>query len=148
VKSENSLSLKQDSRLSDTKGELLRFIPVGVGSVCVDFLVYFLSLALGAGTIPAKAFSTIVATFFSFFGNRHFAFKKSTKGRKGIIVFLIIYSATLLINVATNQFMLYLLNLEISGRYVIAFCVATAIAASINFIGMKMLVFTELRKTM
>lgn len=127
--------------LHDSKRTFLRFLLVGSTSVALDFIVYVFALNLGLSSLNAKAISTVVATVFSFFGNRYFAFQKSTHGPIGVIFFIFIYGITLLINVGSNELMLAMLDNSVVGRYVIAFLVATGIAAICNFLGMKFFVF-------
>ena len=74
--------------------------------------------------------------------NKSFTFNKSKSGLIRFFIFIILYFSTLLINVASNEFVL-----DLTGRgkssFIIAFIAATFLSATLNFIGMKYVVFNS-----
>ena len=58
------------------------------------------------------------------------------------MIFFFLYVTTLLINVAINTLALAVLDTML-GSVQLAFLIATAVSATMNFIGMKLLVFKK-----
>jgi len=120
--------------------EIRYFLVVGILTVLIDYLVYFLSRKLIVSTPQAKAFGFISGTTFAFLANRNITFRNHDNVWRHLYKFLILYSGTLFINVIINN---YLLNLFIDFHYKVqlSFLIATSTSAIINFIGMKYFVF-------
>lgn len=120
--------------------ELFRFASVGVFAVATDFIVYFLLVFLNLPTTLSKALSYICGNIISFTGNRTFVFK-ATKNHllKQIAPFILLYGSTLIINNVVNQWLL-----NIYGIKLLAWFIATGVAVSINFLGLKFVVFKKL----
>jgi putative flippase GtrA len=55
-------------------------------------------------------------------------------------VFTLLYLSTLIVNVVSNEIVLKLTS-QINGSLMIAFLIATSLSATLNFIGMKYIVF-------
>ena len=121
--------------------QAVRFGVVGVGSTVVDFLVYCSLLFFGAPTAPGKLFGAISGIFFSYLGNRFFAFKGAPKFKGQIFGFSALYGFTLVANVTVNEVVLSLLGEGFKLRIAIAFVAATGVAATLNFMGLKFFVF-------
>jgi putative flippase GtrA len=122
--------------------ELARFLVVGFTTVAIDYLVYRLPAGFGITPAPAKAAGFIAGTIFAYFANRLWTFGgQGTRPAPGSVLrFVALYAATLLCNVAVND----LLLMSFRGYPYIfqgAFVVATAVSASLNFLGMKFFVF-------
>lgn len=119
--------------------QLSRFLLVGATTVLVDFFAYSTLLAVSVPVDPAKAAGFLTGTLFAWFANRLWTF--SAAGGIGRFVrFLALYGATLTLNVLVNG----AIHAALDGGEVAvatAFLVATAISASVNFAGMKYLVF-------
>ena len=124
--------------------ELSVFIIVGILTVTIDFIVYtsFLKLEL-LNLNNSKAIGFISGTIFSYLANRYWTFnyKGNILNLKVILRFIIVYSISLLVNVKLNEFILLKTDL-----LSLAFLFATGTSASINFVGMKLIVFNNFRK--
>jgi len=128
-------------RLLDT--EIGRFLLIGSTTVLIDLLIYSAMLWLLNGeSASAKGIGFLGGTIFAYFANRSYTFQSSRRGVDGFILFGGLYVATLLLNVFANEGVL-----NSWGRselvYVVAFLVATLLSASLNFLGMKYLIFAE-----
>lgn len=72
-------------------GEKIRFAIVGGANTALDFILLFLFTAIGFDRIVANYFSTTIALVFSFFANKQFTFKNTSKNaKKQFTLFLII----------------------------------------------------------
>lgn len=121
--------------------ELTIFLIVGVLTVLVDYLSY--RGIAGSGlleTSPAKVTGFLAGTVFTYFANRRWTFGARTHAAGSARRFAVLYTLTLLVNVSVNAIMLKVLS---SQLYAVqgAFVIATGLSATINFIGMKHLVF-------
>ena len=124
------------------RGQLARFLLVGLTTVAIDYLSYRLLLALAAGHALAKTVSFVMGTVFAYFANRAWTFGEtgSRAAPASALRFASLYGATLLCNVAANGLLLS----AFAGhpRVVqLAFVIATALSATLNFLGMKFYVF-------
>lgn len=122
--------------------EIIRFLVVGFTTVAIDYLSYRLLIPLGVGYALAKATSFIIGTLFAYFANRFWTFggQESHPAPGSVLRFGVLYATTLLCNVAANSVLLAIFTgyaLAIQG----AFVAATAISATLNFLGMKYFVF-------
>lgn len=122
--------------------EMLRFLVVGFTTVAIDYLTYHLLVAIGTNYAPAKATSFIVGTVFAYFANRFWTFGGggASPAPGSVLRFGGLYATTLICNVGVNQFLLYAFEgvpFVLQG----AFVVATGVSATLNFLGMKFLVF-------
>lgn len=123
------------------KYELPRFIIVGLLTVGIDWLVYseaVISKWLHYDT--AKAMGFLMGTFFAYVANHHWTFKKQHHTPETIYRFIVLYALTLGVNVGVNALALHALTF-VSGAITISFLLATGTSASLNFIGMKYIVF-------
>jgi len=121
--------------------EIKKFLLVGGITVLIDFLAYSLLLILNVDLTVAKAISFLTGTIFSYFANRKWTFSYSGSHGK-FYLFIIVYSINLLVNVSSNDFVIWLLGSS-SIIVLFAFIIATGISAILNFIGMKYLVFRD-----
>jgi putative flippase GtrA len=122
-----------------TSVQLRRFLIVGSTTVLVDFATYTLCLALGLPIDPAKGLGFVAGTFFAYLANRFWTFDAAgTQGR--FWHFLALYLTTLVINVGVNAAVVALVGVSTPGLG-FAFVVATGVSASLNFVGMKFIVF-------
>jgi putative flippase GtrA len=127
--------------VEQTAGEGLRFIPVGVAAVAIDYVVYISLVKLGLDHSLAKAVSFLSGALAAFLGNRYFTFARGA-GVRGMLAFAALYVATLGLNVAVNAGVLALLP-QTAWRVSAAFLAATGTSAISNFVGMKFAVFTR-----
>ena len=131
------LSYKISMRFSK---EIRYFLIIGILTVLIDYLVYFLSRKFIINTSQAKAFGFISGTVFAFLANRNITFKNHSNICGHLYKFLILYSVTLFINITINNNLLNWLT-DFHFKIQVSFLVATTTSAIINFIGMKYFVF-------
>jgi len=121
--------------------DISRFILVGSITVLIDFLIYFLLLLLNIDIALSKGIGFSIGALFAYFSNRSYTFQSSQKGLKRFVYFAFLYISTLIANVVSNEIILHQIgNLEYS--LLISFFIATAISATLNFLGMKYYVFS------
>lgn len=122
------------------KRELIIFLIVGTLTVLIDFLTYR-GLSVAAVNIEtAKAIGFLAGTVFAYIANRFWTFGRKTHTSGTLFRFILLYGATLISNVVINMLALALFK-NIPGVIQIAFLWATAVSASLNFLGMKLFVF-------
>ena len=122
--------------------EVGRFIIVGSTTVLIDLICYFILIFSGLDTYLSKGISFSLGTVFAFFANQNYTFNNPKAGFNKFMVFVLLYLSTLLVNVLSNEIVLDLTG-RIGVSFVIAFLFATVISASLNFIGMKYMVFNS-----
>lgn len=130
--------------MSRTRGELLRFLFVGVCAVGIDLISYTVLLAVGLPLGVAKGISFAVGTVFAYFANRAITFEGAQGGLRSFVAFGGLYATTLLVNVSLNGAVVALLGRSepVLG---LAFFIATGTSAALNFLGMKFVVFRALQ---
>ena len=124
--------------------EVTRFLIVGGTTVLIDLIFYFILIYTGFDTPLSKGISFSIGTVFAYFANRNYTFKSSTAGFFKFSVFTLLYLSTLVVNVVSNEIVLNLTS-QIYGSLMIAFIIATSLSATLNFIGMKYIVFKQKR---
>ncbi len=123
------------------RSEFSRFLVVGLTAVAIDYASYRLLLAFGIATAVAKAYSFIIGAAFGYFANRMFTFRVAKKWHwHETAKFVAVYLFALIANVAANACVIHMIGRSEIGIG-IAFLVATAISATLNYLGMKRLVF-------
>ena len=120
--------------------EVARFLIVGGTTVLIDLIFYFTLIYMGFDTSLSKGISFSVGTVFAYFANRNYTFQSSMGGFFRFIVFTLLYLSTLVVNVVSNEIVLKL-TIQINGSLMIAFIIATSLSATLNFTGMKYIVF-------
>ena len=120
--------------------EFARFLIVGGTTVLIDLIFYFTLIYMGFDTSLSKGVSFSVGTVFAYFANRNYTFQSSMGGFFRFTVFTLLYLSTLVVNVASNEIVLKLTS-QINSSLIIAFLIATSLSATLNFIGMKYIVF-------
>lgn len=123
------------------KKELSVFLVVGISTVVVDYIFYRGMVALQWTTIDfAKAFGFIVGTLFAYVANRFWTFSHKETANNSVLKFALLYGVTLSANVLVNsQFLEFLENVDYAVQ--LSFFFATGVSATLNFIGMKFVVF-------
>jgi len=128
------------------ESEVVRFLIVGGTTVLVDLIFYFTFIYIGFDTLISKGSSFFLGTVFAYFANQKYTFRLNLDATtKRVIFFILLYMSTLFINVLINESLLVLTG-QTKLSFVIAFICATFISASINFVGMKYIVFDMRRK--
>ncbi len=119
--------------------QLLRFLAAGITAVAIDFASYWLLMAAGMAVAPAKALGFLTGAAFAYIANRDWTFR--AQGSAAVLLrFTLLYLFSLGGNVAVNEVALAILPIGENAR-VAAFFLATLVSATINFLGMKFLVF-------
>lgn len=121
--------------------QALRFLLVGSTTVAIDYVVYNGLHWLGLAIPVAKTLSFVVATICAYLLNRHFTFG-ATGGREVVARFVVLYAVALGVNVGVNELALAALP-ESALRMTIAFLCAQAVSSTLNFLGMRYVVFTD-----
>ena len=93
-----------------------------------------------APTAVAKGVGFVTGTIFAYAANRLWTFNRAEGGGSVFGLFMVLYVATLTINVGVNSAMISLFDKGELGRSV-GFLAATGTSATLNFIGMKTIVF-------
>jgi putative flippase GtrA len=119
-----------------------RFVLVGGFAALVDYGSYRLLLFLDVPIDSAKAVGFVLGTTLSYLLNRSWTFEAA--GRAHVVGrFLLLYGATLVVNVAVNAAVVRLLDDGVPGRITIAWLVAQGFASTLNFFGMRNVVFAN-----
>src|SRR5262249_19112105 len=136
------------ARVSDSGGQghansLLRFLVIGSLCVGTDFAVYMALCGFGVGTIPAKASSYCTGMLISFPGNKYWTFQSLRCRNAEPIIYVVLYTATLFLNVLLNMVLLSLANQTALAdwSWLGAFVVSTGITTALNYLGMRYLTF-------
>ena len=106
----------------------------------IDFATYRLLLYLDSPTAIAKALGFMTGTIFAYFSNKLWTFKRAKGGAYVFSIFIALYITTLIINVGVNSGVIAVLGEE-ELFLAFAFLMATGTSATLNFIGMQMIVF-------
>lgn len=121
--------------------ELVIFLIVGSLTVLVDFLTYRVLVWTQLLSVDlAKAVGFITGTVCAYFANSYWTFGHKLHAAGSVWRFVLLYAATLSVNVGINALALAKLA-EQTGTVQVAFLLATGISATLNFFGMKMFVF-------
>ena len=121
--------------MNKLKKELKRFLIAGLSAVGTDFMTYYIMLNFLHHDI-AKILSFILGTIVAFIANKYWTFKRYKKSHKQILQFIILYSATLFVNVMINRSVL-----DFTELVFLAFLIATGASTILNFVGQKWWVF-------
>ena len=126
------------------KRELSIFLIVGSLTVLVDFTAYRGLVFLQLLNIDmAKAVGFLTGTVFAYFANRFWTFGHKPAAAGSAWRFVVLYTATLAVNVYINALALDKL-IGLAFVVQLAFLLATGVSAILNFVGMKFFVFRKL----
>jgi len=125
--------------------ELSRFLIVGGTTVFIDLICYLILVYSNTDTDISKGISFSIGTIFAYFANRKFTFRSSDSGLLIFVIFCLLYLSTLIVNVVTNEMALDMLG-RVEMAFMLAFILATALSAILNFFGMKYLVFRKVKR--
>ena len=123
--------------MSSTKKQFLRFIIVGICTVFIDYIGYNIFLLIFSLNV-SKGLSFLLGSVFAFLINKIWTFENKQKPLRQIVLFGILYSVTLVINVLTNA-----LVIQLCENFLFSFFIATGVSALLNFIGQNWLVFKQ-----
>lgn len=120
-----------------------RFALVGVTSTAVDFVVYCSLLQLPSGsTSLSKGLGFVAGTLTGFVLNRKWTFQHSGAMTTAITRYFVLYTATMFINVSTNEWVISNFDHTLLTNAV-GFTLATSLSATINYLAMKMWIFGD-----
>ncbi|MEA1926438.1 MAG: GtrA family protein [Patescibacteria group bacterium] len=131
--------------------QFAKFSAIGAFNTFLDWgilniLIIATGIAAGAGYSIFKAFSFIIATFGSYFWNKHWAFqsKQKTSGKE-LGSFLLVSAIGMIINVSLASFIVISSVFDLSPERLANVGAAVATIASLlwNFIGYKFFVFKK-----
>lgn len=121
--------------------QVSRFLSVGVLAAAVSYAAYVALVWIGLPTVASRAIGFVAGTVLSFHGNSRFTFSRNTRGSRALLLYCILYATTLGINVAVNELGLSLLGNKSLISLTAAWFVATACSSTLNFVGMRQLIF-------
>lgn len=126
------------------KRQLVIFLVVGVATILVDFISYRSLIGLHVMEVNmAKATGFLVGTLFAYFANRFWTFGHKSYAPGSVWRFSAVYASTLGINVLINALALKMLS-DVAAVIQLAFLLATGVSACLNFLGMKLFVFSPI----
>ena len=119
--------------------EIYRFLIVGICSVSIDFLFYYLFIYLDfLDPNNSKRISFIIGAIFAFYANRHFVFRVDEKKISQYLMFSILYFTSFILNSLVHDYILLMSNLTL-----LSFLCATFVSTVTNFIGQKFIIFKK-----
>jgi len=126
------------------KRQLVIFLVVGVATILVDFISYRSLIGFHVMEVNmAKATGFLVGTLFAYFANRFWTFGHKSYAPGSVWRFSAVYASTLGINVLINALALKMLS-DVAAVIQLAFLLATGVSACLNFLGMKLFVFSPI----
>ncbi|MBF0508714.1 MAG: GtrA family protein [Deltaproteobacteria bacterium] len=132
--------------------EMIRFIVSGCSAVATDMGSYYFLIRILSYS-PAKAISFILGTIVAYLLGKYWTFEQPARSLGEVVRFLLLYLATLGVNVGVNELVLIFYPKIVAVTYlkmipitypkavVVAFFMATGTSATLNFIGQKWWVF-------
>lgn len=125
------------------KRQLAIFLIVGVITVIIDFTFYSSLVRVFEVNIDAsKAAGFLSGTLFSYFANKFWTFNRDAHASGSVWRFGALYAATLITNIYVNALMIEFFNSN-AASIQLSFILATAVSATLNFLGMKYFVFRK-----
>lgn len=125
--------------MSKSHRQISRFLIVGFTTVAIDFVCYHLLMRFGVELDIAKACSFTIGAAFAYIANKSWTFTRKKHGFAPLS-FVLLYASTLFVNTAANGIIVRHLP-HARWSLALAFIIATALSAALNFIGMKWIVF-------
>ena len=133
------MTLKLPPGVSETRGQIARFLVVGGASVAVDLAVYAILTALTPlFWAAAKGLSYAAGVVVGYFGNKFWTFQSASRSAGEPALYLVLYTFTLALNIGCNQLALTMLGPQFK---LASFLFATGITTVVNFLGMKLVAF-------
>jgi putative flippase GtrA len=124
----------------EIRAQLIKFLITGAVAATIDFSFYYALFYILRSVIIAKGISFIIATTSFYFVSKKWTFYANEKSHiESFPKFLGLYAITLSTNVGLNAFFFHVAQYNI----VVSYIGATAVSASMNFIGQKWWVFNK-----
>lgn len=120
------------------KKQVLIFLFVGGSSVLIDYTSYILLTIADLDRNISKGLGFLFGAVFAYYANKKITFNYS--GPLRIYQFFAVYSITLVFNIGINSAILAILP-QTDAAINVAFILATAVSALLNFLGMKYFAF-------
>ncbi len=114
-----------------------RFIIVGGLAVLTDCVSYFLLCHILIPSL-AKGISFVLGASLAYILNNFWSFSIARIDMSNVSQFALLYSVTLLVNVAANSF-----SFSLYPKRLFAFIIATGISTVLNYVGQKYWVFNR-----
>lgn len=128
---------KGSSRVSGTRGQVLRFLMVGGIATFIDLCTYLSCIyVLDLGPSFSKRFSFVLGSFWAFFMHRAYTFQQTRFSKKQPFLFVFVYAIGWVINSLGHDLVLKALDLKL-----MAYGVGTGLSTLSNFILQKYFVF-------
>lgn len=119
--------------------EIYRYIIVGLCSVFIDFLFYYIFIYFEVlNPNDSKRLSFIMGAIFAFYANRTYVFKVDEKKLSQYILFSLLYFTSFILNSIIHDYVLLITELTL-----ISFLSATFVSTVTNFIGQKFIIFKK-----
>jgi putative flippase GtrA len=131
------------SERRETAKQIRRFIVIGVLSVLIDLTVYTLLTRRGLMWDVSKGISYVSGMVFGFIFNKLWTFQSARRSPAEPIVYVVLYTATLGVNVLVNRLVIVVASawLPLGAVKGLAFLVATGLCTVLNFVGLKWITF-------
>lgn len=120
--------------------QISRFLLVGTAVTLVDSILYTVSLILNFPIPVSKTLGFLGAVGVGFILHSRWTFAVKKTSMNQLILFFMLYSVNLVLNVYSNSFFLDLAGYSLFG-FVFSFLAATTLCAFTNFFGQKYMVF-------
>ena len=119
--------------------EAYRFLLVGLCSVSIDFLFYYIFIYFDFfDPNNSKRISFILGAIFAFFANRSYVFRVSEKKNSQFVYFIILYFTSFVLNSLVHDYTYFLTKITL-----LSFLFATAVSTVTNYIGQKFIIFKK-----
>lgn len=122
--------------------QVKRFIIVGSSTVLLDLFFYSLLVNFGLLSSVSKGLSFTVGAIYAYITNKNYTFQHENYGLFQFSLFILLYIFTLIVNVIINELILIFFD-ELYFSFILAFLSATFVSATLNFLGMKYIVFNK-----
>ena len=121
--------------------QLTIFIIVGILSTVLNYFIYSGLFYQGIPTPISKFIGFVSGMVFSYFGSKIVTFNDNRKSLSITWNFVLVYGIGAIHDVSVNEIILLGLG-EFIYKREIAFVFATLVSATVNFLGLKLFVFT------
>lgn len=120
------------------KYEKIRYILVGISANIIHFILYFFLIdILNFTNSDSKKISYLIVLFFSFFMHKSFTFQIINTKLKTLILFIIIYIISFILNTSSHDF------LDKSYDIFIPFFGSLLVTVIFNYFSLKYIVFNK-----
>jgi putative flippase GtrA len=123
--------------------QIFRFILTGTGATVLDFIVYRAILWITDLLSLSKLMGLFAGLMFAYFVNKGWTFRVGKTTVRSLSKFILLYTFSIILNIVINKCILYFIGKDQELFILFAFCVAALASATVNYTGMKFLVFTE-----